>query len=110
MFMGAALPLPTLAWLEVYRRALTIDETSYGPDHPDVARDLNNLAALPQATGRLAEAEPLMGRAFTIFWSSLGLDHPNTQTVGDNYISPLQAMDLPEAKIHAKLQSLLPPT
>ena len=30
----------------LYRRALAIDEKSYGPDHPDVARDLNNLAGL----------------------------------------------------------------
>ncbi len=35
------------------KRALAIDEKSYGPDHPDVARDLNNLAQLLQATNRL---------------------------------------------------------
>ena len=28
----------------LFRRALAIDEQSYGPDHPDVAIDLNNLA------------------------------------------------------------------
>ena len=28
------------------RRALAIDEASFGPDHPDVATDLNNLAVL----------------------------------------------------------------
>ena len=47
-------------WTEaefLYRRALAIDEQSYGPDHPRVAIDLNNLAALLQATNRLAEAE-----------------------------------------------------
>jgi len=27
------------------RRALAIDEKSYGPEHPSVARDLNNLGA-----------------------------------------------------------------
>ena len=45
------------------RRALAIDEHGYGPNHPDVARDLNNLAWLLQATNRLGEAEPLMRRA-----------------------------------------------
>ena len=45
------------------RRALAIDEASYGPDHPNVASDLNNLAQLLQATNRLGEAEPLMRRA-----------------------------------------------
>ncbi|MGB9006559.1 MAG: DUF4062 domain-containing protein, partial [Candidatus Aminicenantales bacterium] len=35
------------------RRALAIDEKSYGPDHPEVATDLNNLAQLLQDTNRL---------------------------------------------------------
>ena len=48
------------------RRALAIDEKSYGPDHPNVAIRLNNLAELLQATNRLAEAEPLMRRALAI--------------------------------------------
>jgi hypothetical protein len=51
------------AQLTLKRRALAIAEASYGPDHPDVARDLNNLATLLSATNRLAEAEPLMRRA-----------------------------------------------
>ena len=51
----------------LYRRALAIDEASFGPDHPDVATDLNNLAQLLQATNRLAEAEPLMRRHWRIF-------------------------------------------
>ena len=54
------------------RRALKIDETSFGPDHPDVARDLNNLAQLLQTTNRLAEAEPLMRRALAIDEKSFG--------------------------------------
>ena len=45
------------------KRALAIDEKSYGPEHPDVARDLNNLAQLLKDTNRLGEAEPLMRRA-----------------------------------------------
>jgi hypothetical protein len=48
------------------RRALAIDETSYGPDDPHVAIRLNNLAMLFQATNRLSEAAPLMGRALEI--------------------------------------------
>ena len=42
------------------RRALTIDEKSFGPEHPDVARDLGNLALLLKDTNRLAGAEPLI--------------------------------------------------
>jgi len=59
------------------RRALAIDEKSYGPGHPDVAIDLNNLAALLQTTNRLGEAEPLMRRALAIDKKSYGPEHPN---------------------------------
>ena len=58
------------------RRALAIDEKSYGPEHPNVARDLNNLAQLLQATNRLEEAEPLMRRALAIDEKSYGPEHP----------------------------------
>ena len=58
------------------RRALAIDEQSYGADHPEVARDLNNLAVLLHATNRLGEAEPLLRRALAIAARSLVGDHP----------------------------------
>jgi len=58
------------------RRALAIDEASYGNDHPNVAIRLNNLASLLHATNRLAEAEPLMRRALAIDEASYGNDHP----------------------------------
>ena len=48
------------------RRALEIDERSFGPDHPNVAITLDNLAELLKGTNRLAEAEPLMRRAVQI--------------------------------------------
>jgi len=59
------------------RRALEIDEASFGPEHPEVAADLSNLAMLLQATNRLAEAEPLMRRALAIVQASFGPHHPN---------------------------------
>jgi tetratricopeptide (TPR) repeat protein len=62
------------------RRALVIDERSYGLDHPNVAIRLNNLARLLQDTNRLAEAEPLMRRALAIDEQSYGPDHPNLAT------------------------------
>jgi hypothetical protein len=46
----------------LYRRALAIDEASFGPDHPVVARDLNNLSQLLMDTNRLSGSEPLMRR------------------------------------------------
>jgi tetratricopeptide (TPR) repeat protein len=45
--------------------------------HPNVARDLNNLAELLRATNRLAEAEPLCRRALAIYEKSFGPEHPN---------------------------------
>ncbi len=58
------------------RRALAIDEASYGPRHANVARDLNNLASLLTATHRLTEAEPLMRRALEIDEACCGKGHP----------------------------------
>ena len=73
----------------LFRRALEIDEASFGPEHPKVAIRLNNLAQLLQATNRLAEAEPLMRRALAIFEASLGPDHPSTLTVRGNLAAPV---------------------
>ena len=72
------------------RRALAIDEKSYGPDHPDVAIRLNNLALLLQATNRLAEAEPLMRRALAIDEKSYGPDHPEVASDLNNLAELLQ--------------------
>jgi hypothetical protein len=73
------------------RRALGIDEASYGKDHPSVAIRLNNLAALLQDTNRLGEAEPLMRRVIAIFEASFGDDHPNVATALNNLARLLQA-------------------
>jgi tetratricopeptide (TPR) repeat protein len=73
------------------RRALEINERSYGPDHPNVAICLNNLAALLQATNRLAEAEPLMRRALAIDEQSFGPDHPDVASCLNNLAQLLRA-------------------
>jgi len=69
------------------RRALAIDEASFGPEHPNVAIRLNNLAALLKSTNRLAEAEPLMRRAIAIF----GPDHLNVAAALTNLAQLLEA-------------------
>ncbi len=73
------------------RRALAIGEESFGPGHPDVAIDLNNLAQLLQDTNRLAEAEPLMRRALAIDEESFGPGHPRVATDLNNLAQLLQA-------------------
>jgi tetratricopeptide (TPR) repeat protein len=60
----------------LFRRALAIDDASYGTNHPRVASILNNLAALLQVTNRLEEAEQLMRRSLPIYEASYGTDHP----------------------------------
>ena len=81
------------------RRALEIDEQSFGPDHPNVAIDLNNLAILLQTSNRLAEAESLMQRVIKIFRYALGAEHPSVATALENYASLLRVIGKnPEAE------------
>src|SRR5205085_2128669 len=68
----------------LYRRALAIDEKAHGPDHADVAIDLNNLAVLYDAQGKYAQAEPLHRRALAIFEKVHGPDHPDVAASLDN--------------------------
>ncbi len=68
----------------LFRRALAIGEASLGPDHPDVASGLNNLAELLRVTNRLGEAEPLFRRALAIDEASLGPEHPDVAAVLSN--------------------------
>jgi Tetratricopeptide repeat len=55
----------TVRWW-VAQKALQVAEQNVGPDRPDVATSLNNLAALYRATKRNAEAEALEKRAARI--------------------------------------------
>jgi len=72
------------------RRALQIDEDSFGPDHPKVAGRLNNLAQLLHTTNRLLEAEPLMRRALQIDEDFFGPHHPTLAVRLGNLASLLQ--------------------
>ena len=44
-----------------------------GPEHPDVAQSLNNLAVLYHTQSKYAEAEPLYERSLAIKEKALGL-------------------------------------
>jgi hypothetical protein len=69
----------------MYRRALAVSETSYGPDHPRVAVCLNNLALLLRETNRPSEAEPFFQKALGIQERSYGPDHPTVATTLNNF-------------------------
>lgn len=60
----------------LFRRALTLCEQTYEPEHPTVAICLDNLAKLLHASNRPTEAEPIMRRALAIDEKNLGPDHP----------------------------------
>ena len=49
----------------------------WGPDHPEVALSLNNLAALYDDEGKYSEAEPLYKRSLAIREKVFGPDHPD---------------------------------
>ena len=66
------------------RRALAIREKALGPDHPDVATSLNNLAGLLHDKGDYAGAEPLYRRALAIDEKALGPKQPKTKQIRDN--------------------------
>ena len=59
----------------LYLRALRIREQVLGPDHPEVAAPLHNLATLYWDQGKYAESEALYLRALRIREQALGPDH-----------------------------------
>jgi tetratricopeptide (TPR) repeat protein len=70
----AAYPQATL----LLREALAIREKACGPEHPDTATSLNNLAGLLLDQGDLVGARPLYQRALTIREKVCGPEHPDT--------------------------------
>jgi len=68
----------------LYRRALAIAEKTLGPNHPNTATALDNLAGLLESGGDVAGAEPLYRRALSIAEKALGPDHPTTREIREN--------------------------
>ncbi len=64
--------------------ALARQEEKLGPNHPSVAKSLNDLASLYKLRGRYAQAEPLYKRALTILERALGADDPEVATSMNN--------------------------
>lgn len=69
--------------------ALNAIEKKFGPNHPNVAAMLANLAALNKIQSRFSEAEKLYKRSLEIYESTLGLDNPFAAKIwvalGENY-------------------------
>src|SRR5207253_484236 len=62
----------------LFERALAIREKTLGPEHPDTATSLHNLALLLKGQGDLVGARALYDRALAIREKVLGPEHPDT--------------------------------
>jgi TolB-like protein/class 3 adenylate cyclase/Tfp pilus assembly protein PilF len=76
---------------ELFRDALAIRERALGPEHPDTAMSLNDLADLLRDQGDFTGARPLHERALAIREKALGPDHPDTATSLNNLAILLKA-------------------
>ena len=65
-------------------RALASRERVLGPDHPDVATSLNNLAMIRELQGRHEQSAALYKRALAISEKTLGPDHPELAPILNN--------------------------
>ena len=72
------------------RDALAIREKALGPEHPDTAQSLNNLAILLGSLGDIAGARPLYERALAIREKALGPEHPDTAQSLNNLAALLE--------------------
>jgi len=79
----------------LYRRALAIAETHYGPDHTVVATRRNNLAGLLQDTNRPTEAEKLRRQALTLKEKNLESEDPRDATDINNLATLLHDTNRP---------------
>jgi len=75
-----------------YERALRTDEAAYGPDHPGVATDVNNLGSVLRDLGDSVGARASCERALKILERRLGKDHPRTLVARRNF----ETLDWPE--------------
>lgn len=66
------------------REAARIQESSLGPQHPDLASTFNNLAIVCEREDKLADAGEFYQRAFAIASASLGSEHPLVLTSREN--------------------------
>ena len=79
--------------LPLARQVLEIQEKALGPDHPDVATALNNLASIYRSTGQYALAESLYRRALLIDERALGPGHAQVARDLNNLASLYDSQD-----------------
>jgi tetratricopeptide (TPR) repeat protein len=88
------------------RRLVENSEKKNGPDHPETAGNLENLAVLYMKMGDYPNAETLLQRALAIYERALGSDHPDTAK-GVNNLAELYELMGDYAKAEPLLQRAL---
>jgi tetratricopeptide (TPR) repeat protein len=78
----------------ILEHALAIRKRALGPEHPDVAKSLNNLALLYEVQGLYAKAEPLLEQSLAILKKALGPEHPDVATSLNNLAELYRAQGL----------------
>ena len=73
-------------------KAIELAKRVYGPEHPNTATSLNNLAELYDYMGEHAKAEPLLQEALRIRQKVLGSEHPDTALSLNNLAALYQDM------------------
>lgn len=63
--------------ISIVQRALELAEKTFGPNHANVTKSLDNLAHQYWAQKKYAEAEPLFKRSLAIREKALGPEHPD---------------------------------
>src|SRR3954447_20149296 len=91
------------------KRAIAIDEKALGPEHPDLAGRLNNLAVLYWATAPPDGPEPLFARALAILEERLPLDHPALAAIRENYTNLLRQLGYGGVELRIQAEAIEPP-
>ena len=83
----------------LFARALAINESLYGPSHPEVATSLNNLGLALDCLGEKARAKPLFERALAINEAAYGPSHPKVADTLNNLGRVTHELgDIPQAQ------------
>jgi serine/threonine protein kinase len=78
--------------VEEMHRAIAAKQKALGPDDPDIAVSINNVAIYLDELGETAEAAKYAQRAVEIFSTTLGLDHPKAAPALTNYAEMLNRL------------------
>lgn len=92
--------------LAQHRSALAVAVKTLGPEHPDIAKALGNLASACMDTGRVDEAVSLGQQALTVTEKNLGHEHPDTARVLGNLAATYRLQWRPRDALTLQLRAL----